>query len=136
MVKDYPPSPPLSTLIFHCRRMAKMELTQFQLLEDFKAAKSLDEVHDLLGKAEGFRDAPGSFQANKEKEKKDRELRETAGRDEIVGLREVPTFRAISWIQRLCSPKCGLGLTFNATGVCCFFCTHLTEDTWLTTWNV
>ncbi len=75
IVKDYPPSPPLSTLIFHSRRMAKMELTQFQLLEDFKAAKSLDEVHDLLRKAEGFRDAPGSFQANKEKEKKDRELR-------------------------------------------------------------
>lgn len=75
IVKDYPPSPPLSTLIFHCRRMAKAELTTFQLLEDFKAAKSLDEVHDLLTKAEGFRDAPGSFQSSKEKEQKDRELR-------------------------------------------------------------
>ena len=68
IVKDYPPSPPLSTLIFHCRRMAKTELTAFQLLEDFKAATSLDEVHRLLSKAEGFRDAPGSFQASKEKE--------------------------------------------------------------------
>lgn len=75
IVKDYPPSPPLSTLIFHCRRMAKTELTAFQLLEDFKAATSLDEVHRLLSKAEGFRDAPGSFQASKEKEHQDRELR-------------------------------------------------------------
>ena len=63
-----------------------MELTQFQLLEDFKAAKSLDEVHDLLGKAEGFRDAPGSFQANKEKEKQDRELRKQQAGVKLLGL--------------------------------------------------
>ena len=74
-VKKYPPSPPLSTLIFHCRRMAKSELTAFQLLEDFKAASSLKEVHQLLSKAESYRDAPGSFQASKEKEQKDRQLR-------------------------------------------------------------
>ena len=75
IVNDYPPSPPLSTLIFHCRRMAKAELTAFQMLEDFKQAQSLEEVHQLLTKAEEFRDAPGSFQASKEKEEKDRELR-------------------------------------------------------------
>lgn len=74
-VKKYPPSPPLSTLIFHCRRMAKSELTTYQLLEDFKAASSLSEVQRMLSKAEGYRDAPGTFQASKEKEEEDRQLR-------------------------------------------------------------
>ncbi|CAE7816469.1 DUS1L [Symbiodinium sp. CCMP2592] len=67
--------PPLSTIIFHCRRMAKAELTEFQLLEDFKSSKSFQEMCELLSKAEAFKRAPGSFRASKEKEQRDRELR-------------------------------------------------------------
>ncbi|CAJ1401783.1 unnamed protein product [Effrenium voratum] len=74
-VSKYPPAPSLSTLIFHCRRMAKAELTAFQMLEDFKAASSLEEVKKMLSKAEGFRDRPESFQVSKEQEQRDREAR-------------------------------------------------------------
>ena len=115
--------------------MAKMELTQFQLLEDFKAAKSLDEVHDLLGKAEGFRDAPGSFQANKEKEKKDRELRKQQAGMKLLGLGKCQHFVLFRESKALFS-QMRPGFNLQRHRVCCFFCTHLTEDTWLTTWNV
>ncbi|CAE7277969.1 Dus1l [Symbiodinium pilosum] len=74
-VSKHLPAPPLSTLIFHCRRMAKAELTEFQLLEDFKSAKSLEEMCGFLSKAEDFKRAPGSFKVSKEKEQRDRELR-------------------------------------------------------------
>lgn len=74
-VSRFTPAPPLSTIIFHCRRMAKAELTEFQLLEDFKSSKSFQEMCGLLSKAEAFKRSPGSFKASKEKERRDRELR-------------------------------------------------------------
>eukprot|EP00439_Symbiodinium_sp_Y106_P021404 s1809_g2.t1 len=74
-VSRFQPAPPLSTIIFHCRRMAKAELTEFQLLEDFKSSKSFQEMCELLSKAEAFKRSPGSFRASKEKEQRDRELR-------------------------------------------------------------
>mmetsp|Transcript_10926 Transcript_10926/g.27519 ORF Transcript_10926/g.27519 Transcript_10926/m.27519 type:complete len:542 (-) Transcript_10926:63-1688(-) len=68
--------PPLSTIIFHCRRMAKRELTEYQLLEDFVKCTSQAEVEKMLTEAEGYRDNPGSFKFSEEKAKKAREERE------------------------------------------------------------
>jgi len=67
--------PPVSTVIFHCRRMAKAELTNYQLLEEFSALKSVEDGEALLCKAEGYRDNPGSFQVDDTKAQKERELK-------------------------------------------------------------
>ncbi|CAE7556591.1 DUS1L [Symbiodinium microadriaticum] len=74
-VSRFTPAPPLSTIIFHCRRMAKAELTEFQLLEDFKSSKSFQVRPADISAAEAFKRSPGSFKASKEKERRDRELR-------------------------------------------------------------
>lgn len=74
-VQKYPPAPPLSTLLFHCRRMAKPELSAFQLLEDFVSSKSLEELEQVLSKAEKFQKNPKSFKVDEDKEQRARELR-------------------------------------------------------------
>lgn len=67
--------PPASTVVFHCRRMAKVELAQYQLLEEFSALKSVEEVEALLAKAEGHRDGPGPFKVDEGRSQKERELK-------------------------------------------------------------
>jgi len=67
--------PIISTVLFHCRRMAKIELTKYQLLDDWKAqARRLEDAEKLLSEAEGYRDSPGSFVYDEEKARKLKEL--------------------------------------------------------------
>lgn len=68
--------PPVSTIVFHCRRMAKAELTKYQLLEEFVGAQSLDAVEEILKRAIGYRDSPDGFAIDPQKAQKEKELRE------------------------------------------------------------
>eukprot|EP00929_Paragymnodinium_shiwhaense_P119528 TRINITY_DN9143_c0_g1_i2.p1 TRINITY_DN9143_c0_g1~~TRINITY_DN9143_c0_g1_i2.p1 ORF type:complete len:126 (-),score=45.17 TRINITY_DN9143_c0_g1_i2:296-673(-) len=67
-----------STLVFHCRRMAKVELTKYQLLDEFKAAPTLQAAEKVLSEAESYRDNPSSFVYDEEKARKAKEAQAKA----------------------------------------------------------
>merc|ERR1712086_660744 len=69
--------PPLSTVLFHLRRMAKPELTKYQLLEELMSSSQLLLAEAVLGKAEAFRDKPDAgFKFDEERARRERELAE------------------------------------------------------------
>lgn len=69
--------PPLSTVLFHLRRMAKLELTKYQLLEELMSSSQLGLAEAVLGKAEAFRDKPeAGFKFDEERASRERKLAE------------------------------------------------------------
>ncbi|CAK0820731.1 unnamed protein product [Prorocentrum cordatum] len=74
--------PILPTVLFHIRRMAKSELTQYQLLDEFKASSDLGAAQKVLALAEGYRDRPGTFVYDEDKARRARELLEKRAYEE------------------------------------------------------
>jgi len=66
--------PPLRTVIFHCRRMAKAELARFQLLEEFTASPCLEAAEAVLARAESYQAQPQSFVLDEGRARREREL--------------------------------------------------------------
>eukprot|EP00538_Stauroneis_constricta_P013041 CAMPEP_0119554614 /NCGR_PEP_ID=MMETSP1352-20130426/7052_1 /TAXON_ID=265584 /ORGANISM="Stauroneis constricta, Strain CCMP1120" /LENGTH=612 /DNA_ID=CAMNT_0007601229 /DNA_START=74 /DNA_END=1909 /DNA_ORIENTATION=+ len=71
LVRKYPAI--MRTVIFHTRRICKSELTQYQLMEECLACKTVDEVDAILTKIKGYQQDPPSFQYDKEKAKREKD---------------------------------------------------------------
>ena len=74
LVRQYPTI--MRTVIFHTRRIAKDELTTYQLMGECLSCKSVNDVENILLKIQHYRKNPGSFQFDIDKAKRDREALE------------------------------------------------------------
>ena len=71
-----------SSLVFHCRRMLRDELTRYQLLEEAVTSQSLAELRGVVELAQRYRETPAGtpgafpgFDAGKEKRQKEASAR-------------------------------------------------------------
>lgn len=72
----------IRSVIFHTRRMCKVLLSEFQMMEECIGCKSIDEVGSILSKLETYRADPASFVFDKEKAIRDKEALEKKRREE------------------------------------------------------
>ena len=72
LVNQYPVK--MKCLIFHIRRMCKVELNNYQLLEDCLSSKTAQDVRDVICKAIEYRDNPETFEYDPDKEAKAKQL--------------------------------------------------------------
>jgi tRNA-dihydrouridine synthase 1 len=83
LVRQYPTI--LRTVIFHTRRMLKIELATYQLMQECLNCTSVDAVELIIQKIGGYQKDPASFQydlkkAKQEKESLERKLQEEGKR--------------------------------------------------------
>jgi hypothetical protein len=71
LVRQYPTT--LRTVIFHTRRILKIDLTTYQLMEECLSCKSVDAVESLVRRIQGYHLDPSSFSYDVEKAKKEKE---------------------------------------------------------------
>ena len=64
---------PLKSVVFHLRRMARQELTDFQLLDDLLRSQTVEEARGILEKAWEFQRNPASFTYDPKKESREKE---------------------------------------------------------------
>jgi tRNA-dihydrouridine synthase len=68
----------MRTVIFHTRRILKIELATFQRMEECLACQTVDQVQALVQKIRGYQADPASFSFDKLKAKQEKEALERA----------------------------------------------------------
>jgi tRNA-dihydrouridine synthase 1 len=74
LVRQYPTT--MRTVIFHTRRILKVQLTTYQRMEECLGCKTIDDVEQVVSEIRGYQQNPGSFQYDLEKAKKEKEALE------------------------------------------------------------
>ena len=69
--KHYPTS--MRTIIFHIRRILKVELGSYQLVDECLACRTIEEVERTIKKVVTYRSDPSSFRFDKRKAQQDKE---------------------------------------------------------------
>ena len=72
----------MRTLIFHTRRILKVELAQYQCMEECLKCQTLEEVAALIRRIRGYQQDPSSFQYDKEKARQEKEALERKKHEE------------------------------------------------------
>jgi len=80
LVQLYPVK--LRSIIFHIRRMLKLELNQYQLMEECVASSNIDQIFSLLEKMNQYKKNPLSFKYDVEKAKREADALEKKRREE------------------------------------------------------
>lgn len=70
LASTYPTT--MRTTIFHTRRILKIELGEYQLMEECTASKSIDDIRDVIAKVVKYQNDPASFTFDLAKAKKDK----------------------------------------------------------------
>jgi hypothetical protein len=78
--RHYPTT--MRTIIFHTRRILKIELGSYQLTEECLACCTLDEVEQVIKKVVGYQADPTSFRFDKHKAQQDKETLERKREEE------------------------------------------------------
>ena len=73
---------PIRSVIFHTRRMAKAELTTYQLMDDCLKCTSVDQVADILHRIKSYQTNPDTFKYDVQKAKMEREALERKRQEE------------------------------------------------------
>ena len=80
LARKYPTM--LRSVIFHTRRILKVELTTYQLMEDCISSTSLDDIENVVDKVHNYQSNPGLFKYDIEKAAKEKEALERKKREE------------------------------------------------------
>lgn len=70
-VRHYPTT--MRTVIFHTRRILKVELSTYQLLPECLACQTVDQVEAIIQKIRGYQAHPDTFQYDKVKARQEKE---------------------------------------------------------------
>jgi tRNA-dihydrouridine synthase 1 len=81
-VDQYPASAPLSTVIFHVRRIARSELNSYQLMQSMNRAESVKAVRDLINCCHVYQSGKAKFVFDPLLEEAEREAAERKKREE------------------------------------------------------
>ena len=106
LVRQYPVA--IRSVIFHTRRMAKAELTTYQLMDDCIKCTSVDEVATILHKIQSYQSNPDTFTFDVQKAKMEREALERKRQEE--GKRKAYEARMIRKAKR--EGKTGMDLEY------------------------
>jgi tRNA-dihydrouridine synthase 1 len=80
IVRQYPAS--MRTVVFHTRRILKVELATFQLMEECLSCKSVEAVETLVKTIRSYRENPGSFQYDLKKAQQEKDALERKKQEE------------------------------------------------------
>ena len=79
-VRHYPTT--MRTIIFHTRRILKVELTTYQLLQDCLSCQTVDQVEAIIQKIRGYQSNPETFHYDKVKAQQEKDAIEKQKQEE------------------------------------------------------